>query len=892
MIAASSYVSSIWPAAGLALACILKFGRVGTIGILLGTLLFNARFLVLGSPVELDAFFWLHAFIAAIGTVSQGAVGAQLIKLSFNPPYLLKSFKEAYHIFLLGGPIACIIGASISSYSIGYITVGSDIFSVQDWFIWWTGDSIGVMLFAPLILLLLSGQNISAKRKAQVILPVISLLALVFYLHIFNLNSQRETLTKEYETRAESIISDLQYTINTTFNATHVLRAFFENSDNVTRQEFDHFSSKLLQQTPVLKAVEWVPKVTGEMRTEFEKQARLDGYPLFEFTHKENGKMVVTPEKDLYFPVYFIKPYINNPEVLGYDVSSDQERAKSLQRAMTSKNGVLSAPIKLIQANDSFGYLYILPVFTKDKRNDIFGFTQIPLSMDMLKGYVISVVYMPTLVKSILNQLQTAQFSLVIEDVSNPTAVTVYNNRAEQSQLISQHNVIKGSKRWKVSVYVEESALYADRDWQSWSVLTSSLLFITLLSFFIIVTTAYYNEIELAHLRSLQSLRSATSRASEAQEAKGQFLANLSHEIRTPLNSILGKQYLAKQGKDIDSVKHHIEESEKALEQILKVTNDILDFSKLETGSLEIESYVFNLNHLVQLVESVTQREFEQRKLAFRSLCSFPKDRYVMGDENRLQQVLTTLLRCSMVSTTTGSISLVIHEKMVSENTVTIEFDVEDSSGGLSEEDMAYIFKPFLNNTLNTSDADIEKNRARLGMSICQQLIELMGGEIFIDNIQGQGFRSSFTLELRRPEDLNANVDLGGLKPANNALENLNVLIVEDDDLNQKVLQSLLETKGMKCQVANNGLEALEIMLKHKFDLILMDIQMPEMDGLECTKKIKRHSEWRDIPIIALTANAMRKDIDASIEAGMQDHLVKPVEPEKLFETISKYIKH
>lgn len=358
----------------------------------------------------------------------------------------------------------------------------------------------------------------------------------------------------------------------------------------------------------------------------------------------------------------------------------------------------------------------------------------------------------------------------------------------------------------------------------------------------------------------------------EASEAKTQFLANMSHEIRTPLNGVLGMAQILKMNKLPTEQYGQVQTIVESSQNLLAILDDILDFSKIEAAKVTAEKLPFELDPLLQEVEKLFKPVAESKNLDFildiRS--DFP-DR-LLGDGPKLRQVLINLLSNAVKFTSEGSVTLSVESESQSRGQTDLRFEVIDTGIGIEERRLGSIFESF-----NQADNSItrEFGGTGLGLAITDRLVDLMGGRI---NVQSRaGYGTSF--EVLIAFDLNDG-KMGIEKiNKNRKKEALNgkVLLVEDNRINQLVALKFLEHLGFEVDSAVNGQEAVEMAKASEYDVILMDIQMPIMDGITACQEIRKIPGARDTPVIAMTANAMEGDRDTYIEAGLDDYIAKPV---------------
>ncbi|MDD5755448.1 MAG: ATP-binding protein, partial [Methylococcales bacterium] len=411
------------------------------------------------------------------------------------------------------------------------------------------------------------------------------------------------------------------------------------------------------------------------------------------------------------------------------------------------------------------------------------------------------------------------------------------------------------------------------------------------------------------HLNHLQEivdeqtldLQHSVKIADAANRSKSEFLANMSHEIRTPMNAIMGMTYLVQRTELTNQQRNYVDKINAATQALLNIINDILDFSKIEAGKLTLENTAFSLDKMLANLLDLLKIKAEQKNIQLSFVVSPNTPRQLLGDALRLGQILINLISNAVKFTEQGGVILYVESEAVLENMVELHFSVKDTGIGMTDEHIEKLFQPFAQ-----ADNSITRQYGGtgLGLTICRQLAQLMGGEISVSSVLGVGSTFTFKIPLALACPLTTcqfttcqlaqvngdNVTYDELLPNYNYTTQ-RILLVEDNEINQQVAMELLTSMGLHVDLANNGKEGVARALAEPFDLILMDIQMPVMDGLTATQHIRAVESLANLPIVAMTAHAMQGDRDKSLAAGMNDHITKPIELEKLITTLNRWLK-
>jgi signal transduction histidine kinase/CheY-like chemotaxis protein len=388
--------------------------------------------------------------------------------------------------------------------------------------------------------------------------------------------------------------------------------------------------------------------------------------------------------------------------------------------------------------------------------------------------------------------------------------------------------------------------------------------------------------------KTINELEEQKQKAETATAFKSQFLANMSHEIRTPMNAVVGMSNLLRQTNLDNTQKDYLQKIQSSSKILLNIINDILDLSKIEAGKIELENIDFNIQDVVQNIQDIISYKVLEKNIEFSIQNNLDKEHQVFfGDPFRLGQILLNLLTNAVKFTHKGKVELIISNYQNEQ----LSFDVIDTGVGLSQTQIEKLFKSF-------SQADLSTTRkyggTGLGLTISKEIAKLMNGDINVTSEKDKG--SIFHVDVKLPLGDIQNIkyiskdQITKLEQELHTLQNSSILLVEDNSINQEIIVSLLKPYNIFVEVANDGQEGLELFEKNssQYDLILMDIHMPRLDGYEATKIIRQQN--KTIPIIALSANVLKVDIEKTKAIGMNDYLMKPIEIDKFFTLLLEYI--
>jgi signal transduction histidine kinase/integral membrane sensor domain MASE1 len=796
-----AYAAPIWPAAGLALGGILSFGYGVWPGVFLGSLLLQIlHWSNVAETLPASKILLQSAGIAS-GASLQALAGAFLILKAVRLPVSLNRMHDVLKIMLLGGPVACVISATVCIATLLFTGAIHPENWLPSWGTWWLGDTLGVLVFIPLTSAF-SMEMAKSRLRNQlfVIIPVLIafLLTVAIFLNVDKEEWKRAQLV--FERQSSDITDSLLANLNSYMEVMYSIGEFYRADASVDRNAFHLLTEGLLVRHPGIQALEWIPRIPDGQRSFYEDAARRDGFSQFEISAQDSQKKLVPAlSKDEYFPVYYVEPYMGNEKALGYDLSTNPARLDALNKARDLGRAVATSRLVLVQEKGTqSGVLIFLPVYangsvpgdTESRRRNLRGFILGVFRIGDMVTAAVKPFDQRNIAIDLLDRTAPSQEQMLFTSRSQPSgaaAIAGGETRNGLENLSRLQTFEIGERQWSIVCSPTDSYRADLHLWEAWAVLTGGLFFCSMLGAFLLVVigqsatterivierTAELSQVNaelsrvnedlereiVIHKQTEDALHTATKRANAMAEraqaanvAKSDFLANMSHELRTPLNVIIGftELILDKQcGGLTPQQEECLGDVIQSARDLFLLINDILDLTKIEAGDLKLELSEVRLPEL--LSRSLTT--LKEKALKHNIQLSYEEKEIpasIIADERKVKQILYNLLANAVKFTPDGG-RVHIGAELAGG---FVQVSIQDTGIGIKKDDLQRIFEPF-----EQAESSLSRRfqGTGLGLSLTRSMVELHGGKIWAESEgEGKGARFFFVMPPMPP---NMNVE-------------------------------------------------------------------------------------------------------------------------------------
>lgn len=711
------------------------------------------------------------------------------------------------------------------------------------------------------------------KMPALLALALGTLLSLLVagLLHDWERREAQEQVRQVAQDRAEVLRGQIMRSME----VLHAIASLYETRGEVSRTEFSKFVAAALARQPELQALAWDPRVPGAERSAWEQRAHDEGFPGFHFTEeRDDSTLIPATTRDEYFPVFYLETLQRNAAAFGFDVGSEPRRRQALEQARDTGQVIATASLRLAQEPGSqLGFLVFQPLYQGA-----------PVSLEQrrtqLRGFAVAVFRVGDLVSSALRTTEAKGLAATITDEAEGSVI--YGRIVSTREPGWDTALEMAGRRWILRFTPTPAFSATALSWQSRAALLAGLVFTTLVAAFLwnnARRAAQIAQSNAALLAEVDIRKRAEASAGAANRAKSEFLANMSHEIRTPMNAILGySQILLRDGALHPFQRDALATISSSCDHLLHLINEILDLSKIDAGRMELETADFDLVSLVRELTALFQHPCEEKQLGLRvEGLDGLRALSVHGDVGKLRQVLINLLGNAVKFTQRGRVTLCLAP--VEKN--SWQFEVSDTGIGIPLEAQGTIFKPF-----QQGPGARGHGGTGLGLTIASRQVGLMGGKLEVRSDPGAGSTFFFTLTLPAAASRTSAPAEAREVERLTAGSQVRALIVDDIRENREVLSTLLAAIGCEIVLAENGRQALEAVAVSHPDIVFMDMRLPEIDGLEATRRIVSDYGAEGLRVVAMSASALEHEREMYLKAGCDDFIAKPFRSARLYDCL------
>ncbi len=883
-----AYASPMFPAAGMALVFVLVYGQRAALAVIAGSLIVN----VVLNPLRGAG---VAEVVIALGAGAQALVAAALVRRWVAQPLTLSAPSDIVRFYVFGAAVGCLVNASVATAALGLSSVVPVHSLPMTWLTWWIGDTLGTLIGAPLLLTLIGRPREAwapRRRTVGATLAIVTTLLVATTLQVAHWDDERVQIS--FARDAENASTGLASQLNTPLHALEAMRGLFAGSVEVDASELHMAADHWLNSDGNLQALGYLERVSLSDVPAFEARMRSRGLADYRVVDRTASNARVPSRAADVFAARLVEPVAPNQNLLGVNALSIPASKAAIEAAVRSDQPVATAAFLLSQDpvdSHKRGVVVYRALYRGDPGTEA-------ERVAAARGVVFVTVRVEDLLRGVLAHAP-AHLNFCVTD-TDPTAavrhLAVSDLCADGPNRLAHRRLLDfAGRHWelKVTASVASADTSAGERHYAWLFSSVGLLTTAVLGALLLTVTGRARLIEMAVQERTVALeqqvreRIEAVRAREAAEAsnraKSDFLSRMSHELRTPLNAMLGfAQLLELENREPlgPTQRGWVGQIRQAGWHLLEMINDVLDLSRIESGNLRMELEPLNMPELLAGTRPLVQQAADQRGITIEEHLSADAS-HVRGDATRVKQILTNLLSNAVKYNIDGG-RIRVSSQVRGDR---VELMVADTGLGMSTQQMTSLFQPF--NRLGQELSSTEGTG--IGLVISQRLAELMGGDLSAASDVGQG--SLFILALPRATPEEAAAQQPALAADRSGYHHRRVHYVEDNETNVEVMRGMLAQRPqVDLRVSGNGLDGLAAIRTQRPDVLLLDMHLPDISGLELLRHLKLDPETRGIPVIVVSADALPTQIEEALQAGAHRYLTKPVNVGELLEALDELL--